>query len=299
MSRPFFLSVPYFLQFAFSEMIGRPLPAVGGLSVTDVCNLDCIHCWRKNTGAGHQSFEEILRVLNEFYRRGVRYLYLQGGEPYTYQDDGRTIVHIVAAARQRGFFHISVCTNGSFPMEASCDSHWISLDGLKPAHDLIRGNFGHILENLPTSRSRAVYANVTLNRINVGDLPELAELVGKHPVMRGLMVNFHIPLPGVEHLTLPIENRRAACQTALDLKRRGLPILNTPTGLKALASGNWKRPLSYSLVSDVQQTFRCCRANGNPKICEQCGYALWAEMSRWRRLRMPELFGLAKRFHLS
>lgn len=298
MSRRLVAAIPYFLRFALGEALGRPLPAVGGLSVTDVCNLDCLHCWRKNTGAGHQDFGAVIKVIDEFYRRGVRYLYLQGGEPYTYRDRDKTLVDIVEAARRRGFFHIGVCTNGCFPMLAPSDSHWVSLDGLKAAHDAIRGNFAALLENLPTSRSRVVYANVTLNRINVGDLAELAALVRSNPVIRGLMVNFHIPLPGVEHLTLTTDQRRAACLAAQELKREGFPILNTPTGLKALASGDWKRPLPYSLVSDVRQTYRCCRANGNQDICDQCGYALWAELGRWRRFRLPELLGLARKFHL-
>jgi hypothetical protein len=43
----------YFLHVAASLARKRPVPIVGGISVTDICNLDCAHCWRKNQGCCH------------------------------------------------------------------------------------------------------------------------------------------------------------------------------------------------------------------------------------------------------
>ncbi len=287
----------YYARFAWRDLAGRPLPVVGGLSVTDVCNLDCRHCWRKNTGAGHQPFDRIVRVLQDFHSSGARYLYLQGGEPYTWREGSRSLVDVVKAARALGFFHVSVCTNGTFPFDAEADTHWVSLDGLAASHDAIRGDFARIVANIRAAVGRNVCANVTLNTINVGDLRALAEFVAELPGVKGLMVNFHIPLPGVEALTLPPAARIQACEEAIALKRRGLPILNTITGLRALARNTWPRPMPYSIVSDCRQTWRCCRASGNPKVCAQCGYAVWAELALWRRPRLSEVASLLWRLH--
>ncbi len=287
----------YYARFLWNDLVGHPLPIVGGLSVTDVCNLDCIHCWRKNTGAGHQPFEAIRAVLESFHVRGVRYLYLQGGEPYTWRDGSRDLGDVVRAARDVGFHHVAVCTNGTFPLAAPADTHWVSLDGLPTSHDTIRGGFDRIMANVRRASGKHVCANVTLNTINVGDLRPLAELVASVPELKGMMVNFHIPLPGVERLALDPDARARACREALALKDRGLPILNTRTGLAALARNRWPRPLPYSIVSDCRQTWSCCRANGKPGICERCGYAVWAELALWRRPRLGEIAGLLRWLH--
>jgi MoaA/NifB/PqqE/SkfB family radical SAM enzyme len=287
----------YYAKFAWRDFIGNPIPIVGGLSVTDVCNLDCRHCWRKNSGGGHQTFDALVAVLRDFHERGVRYLYVQGGEPYTWRDGAHDLRHIVRVARDIGFFHVSVCTNGTFPLEAAADTHWVSLDGLARSHDAIRGGFDRVVANVRAAARRHVCANVTLNTVNVGDLRALAEFVASLPGVKGMMVNFHIPLPGVEALTLDTEARARACAEALALKNRGLPILNTRTGLAALARNRWPRPMPYSIVSDGRETWRCCRANGHPEICERCGYAVWAELALWRRPRLGEVVRLLRSLH--
>lgn len=290
-------TLAYYAKFAWRDLVGRSLPIVGGLSVTDVCNLDCRHCWRKNTGAGHQPFEAVVRVLEDFHARGVRYLYVQGGEPYTWRDGARDLRHVVRAAREIGFFHAAVCTNGTFPLAAPADTHWVSLDGMQTSHNAIRGGFDRVMANVAAAHGKHVCANLTLNTINVGDLRAVAELVASLRNVKGIMVNFHIPLPGVEALALDAEARARACEEAVELKDRGLPILNSRTGLAALARNRWRRPMPYSMVSDCRDTWRCCRANGRPDVCAQCGYAVWAELALWRRPRLGEIWELLKWLH--
>jgi hypothetical protein len=142
-----------------------------------------------------------------------------------------------------------------------------------------------------------VCVNATINTMNADDLLPLVEFVARLPGVKGLMVNFHIPLPGVESLTLSSQERARVCEEAIALKRRGLPILNTVTGLRALARNDWPRPIPYSVVTDCRQTWNCCRANGNPNICDRCGYAVWAELSLWRRFRYYETAGLLRKLH--
>ena len=92
---------------------------VGGIALTDVCNLDCAHCWRKNRAAGHAPLEQVLSSLHTLYTMGARYLYIQGGEPFAWQDGSRRLGHVVDEAKRLGFFHVAVCTNGTFPWTPS------------------------------------------------------------------------------------------------------------------------------------------------------------------------------------
>lgn len=271
----------YFLRVAVSLARKRPIPVVGGISVTDVCNLDCAHCWRKNQGMGHVPFEQVRATLRTLHGMGARYLYIQGGEPFTWRDGSRRLDSIVVETKQVGFFHVAVCTNGTFPLDASPDSFSVSLEGRPRSHNLIRNDsFDCVTANLEASSHANVFANVTLNKKNMEDLPFLASFVLSSKVLRGMLVNFHIPYPGVEHLALTMPQRVALAQEAIELKRRGYPILNTYSGLRALERNDWKRPLDLSVVSDCRTVFSCCRARGNERICRECGYAGWAELAQ-------------------
>jgi MoaA/NifB/PqqE/SkfB family radical SAM enzyme len=272
---------PYFVRFATHWAAGRTLPAIAGISITDACNIDCIHCWRKNTGRGHVSFDLAVRTLGKLYAAGSRYLYIQGGEPCTWQDGPHRLAELVLVAKQIGFFHVAICTNGTLPLDAEPDSYSVSVDGLEESHNRIRGpTFGRIMTNIRACRHQNVFVNATFNRVNARDLPGLTELVAATAPLRGLMVNFHIPYPGVESLALSASERAALCAEAITLKRRGLPILNTFAGLRALQRNQWKRPLDLSVVTDCRQFYSCCRARGNERVCGECGYAVWAEASR-------------------
>ncbi len=271
----------YFLRLAGSLARRRPLPVVGGISLTDVCNLACAHCWRKNQGAGHAPLELVLRSLRTLYAMGARYLYIQGGEPFAWQDGSRRLDHVVAEAKGIGFFHVAVCTNGTFPLDADPDSFSVSLDGRPGSHDSIRGgSFERVIANVETSRHPYIFANVTFNRQNRDDLAFLADFAAASRRLRGILVNFHIPYPGVEHLALSMVERARLAEQATELKRRGYPIMNSYGGLRALGRNNWRRPLDLSVVTDCRTFYSCCRARGNDRICRECGYAGWAELAQ-------------------
>ncbi|MBN1808206.1 MAG: radical SAM protein [Planctomycetes bacterium] len=288
----------YYLSFAFDFLRGRPRPFMAGLSVTDVCNLDCIHCWRRNTGAGHASFDAVRKSLKTMFDMGARYLYVQGGEPCTWSDGSRTIADVVTCARKMGYFHVALCTNGTFPLDASPDSYSVSLDGAPSSHNRIRsGSFDTVLSNIRNSTHPKIFANVTLNRINAPDLEYMARLPLDVPSLRGILVNFHIPYPGVEDLSLSLPERARLVSEALRLKRRGFPILNSFGGLRALGRNDWKRPLPFSVVSDCRDIYHCCRGRNTPGICTYCGYAVWAEIALILDFNFPAMAEAFLRLH--
>ena len=102
----------YSFSFALCLIGGRPIPVIGGLAVTDECNLDCAHCWDKSRKKTHAPFDKVLSGLRELYSLGARYLYIQGGEPFTWRDGSRNLPDVVNAARETGFFHVKRYING-------------------------------------------------------------------------------------------------------------------------------------------------------------------------------------------
>lgn len=290
----------YYTRFAFSTFIlQRPVPIVGGLAITDTCNLDCRHCWRKNTGKGPATFEAIVHTMEVFFKKGVRYLYIQGGEPFTWQSEGHSLSDIVDSAKEIGFFHVAICTNGTFSLDPRPDTYWVSLDGLGKIHDSIRGGdtFKAVCENTHCTDHPNICANITINKENASSLEEILCFTTEESHFKGVMVNFHIPYPGVEHLLLDEGLRLEIAEQAIQLKRKGLNVLNSVSGLQALGRNTWPRPLRLSLVSDCESEYCCCRAYGRDEICRHCGYAVWAELSRILRPNLFECLSLIKQLH--
>ena len=184
-------------------------------------------------------------------------------------------------------------------MEPTPDTYWVSLDGIGSTHDNIRGNqaFNTLQRNIQGTDHPNVCANITINKENASCLEELVRFVAEESHFRGVMVNFHIPYPGVENLLLEDELRLHVAEQAITLKRKGFPLLNTISGLRALGRNTWPRPLRLSLVSDCENEYICCRANGQDSICTHCGYALWAELSRIVRPNLFESLSLLRKVH--
>jgi len=95
-------------------MLHGRLPAICDFSVTNVCNAACDFCGfardkRLSGPARYADAEAFARALSILYRRGMRYMTLQGGEPLVHPD----IVRLVAQTAAAGISCV-VITNGWF-----------------------------------------------------------------------------------------------------------------------------------------------------------------------------------------
>jgi MoaA/NifB/PqqE/SkfB family radical SAM enzyme len=290
---PFSHSLHY-LSFAFGHVVlGRRKPLVAGVPLTDACNLSCQHCVVANQGRGHYRFETVRDWIELFYRRGARILYLQGGEAFAWKDGQRTLDDVVRLARSVGYFKVAAVTNGTWPIETEADLVWVSIDGTPAVHDRIRGDgvFAKVAANLEASAHPRLYANLTVNRLNQGDVEAVAEFVASHPKVRGLSINFHTPYPGVEDLALSMESRAEVIDRVLRLKKQGYPIVNSTAGLRLLKHGRYRRPISTIQMVERGEVFECCWGRGTDGVCDRCGYGVIAELSGLLSLRPASLVG--------
>jgi len=90
------------------------LPAICDLSVTNVCNAACDFCGfaRDKTLTGLARYvdaDAYLRALPILFRRGIRYMTLQGGEPLVHPD----IIRLVSQTARAGI-SCAIITNGWF-----------------------------------------------------------------------------------------------------------------------------------------------------------------------------------------
>lgn len=163
----------------------RPRHAVWEL--TSACDQKCIHCGPRSgkRRADELDTEECLRLVDELAAAGVGEVTLIGGEAYLRAD----LLTIVRAIRDQGM--TATLTTGGYNLdariaaglvEAGVQSVSVSIDGLQPCHDALRGR--------PNSWTRAIAAlrhlraagsqiacNSQINARTLHDLEALLEIV--------------------------------------------------------------------------------------------------------------------------
>lgn len=270
----------YLLWYRLSALFGRRRPILGGVKLTHDCNLACIHCPFKKRKGASLSYEGALSALDTLYSWGVRIVIFEGGEPFLWRDGDYRLNDLVTRARRR-FFSVGVTTNGTFPLVCDADVLWVSIDGLQPTHDRIRGEcFQTVMRNIEASDHPRLYAHVTINALNWREIPKLVEFLG--PKVKGITIQFHYPYED-EHdeLVLPPNERQSVLNTLIELKGRGAPLADSTACLKALRTNNWTcRPWMVASVDpDGKRTVGCYVKERGPIACEKCGFAAHAELS--------------------
>jgi|GEM_PF-298397 len=156
-----------------------PLPSLRYLEVllTGRCNLYCRHCYLGEGGEAELSLDTVLAVLREFQDlQGLRVL-LSGGEPLLYR-------HWEELNERLPDFELRfvLLTNGlllSDDVIAKLQVHEVqlSLDGLAPGHDLIRGKgtWRRTVARLEAllAAGKSVSISTMIHRGNLAELPRL------------------------------------------------------------------------------------------------------------------------------
>jgi Fe-coproporphyrin III synthase len=278
-------------------VLRRPAPLVHGLAITDRCSLACEGCRVSNTGRPDMTWGEVLGALSRARGRGCRDVYLTGGEPTLWRDGSRSMEDIVLEAHRLGFFHVQVYTNGLQGLRTSADLVWVSMDGLPETFAARRGPWFSDVEGAVRAREHPKVAVIyTIDRHTAGGIEPFLRWVRDtaFPVL-GVMFYFHTPYYGRDDLFLDSCARAPVIDRLIGCLRDGLPVLNSSSGLRALQSGRWRRPLELASVADVDGEWVCCRASAAPgNVCADCGYAACTELSEAVRLRPGAVRGLLR-----
>jgi len=268
-----------------SVVLRKELPFIGGIVVNDKCNLHCQHCSVSNRSIPDLSYSEINNGLLRLYNKGMRYLYIEGGEPFLWRDHTKNLEDIIQLARGIGFKFIVLYTNGTFPIETKADTVFVSLDGLKNIHDTIRGkSYDRIISNINSSSHKRIIANYTITRTNKNGIECFCEKISKIKQIKGIFFYFYTPHKGNNNLFLSPTEKKYIIEKILILKRKGYRILNSKKALCCVDNSAWMRPNGLSYLFAENKLFKCCRAFGNDEICKNCGYLSFAEIYQITRL---------------
>lgn len=208
-------------------------------NVTRRCNLHCMHCYSDSHDRpypGELTTEEGRRLLDDLAAYGVPAVLFSGGEPLIRPD----IFQLAAYARDQGLRCV-LSTNGTLitpevaPRIRECGFSYVglSLDGIGPVHDKIRGKKGAYAETLSGLRrcrdlGIRVGLRFTVHKRNLDQLPAIFDLLEAEDIPRCCI--YHLAYAGrgdrIRAYDLEPQETRTVVdyifQRARDFHQRGL-----------------------------------------------------------------------------
>jgi len=265
------------------KLLGQKIPLLASFKLTYQCNLRCNGCpfhHRSQEEGAHMGWNTAVKALNELKGRGCRIVMFEGGEPLLWKDGTRDFNDLVRYAKKH-FLRVGATTNGTFPLDVPTDVLWVSLDGMKDTHDRLRSNsFDRIWENLTAATHNKLFIHFTMNRDNWQELEPLLKLLGTAPAVKGVTVQLFYPYDqGEEPLALSQEERKDALTRAIELKRKGYPVMNSASRLSAMIKNSWKcnDDILINVDPDGVVTTGCYVKRRGKVQCTHCGFTPVAE----------------------
>lgn len=169
----------YFLSLKYKKIPQFPVVVI--LHLTDRCNLNCVHCYKKYVAkwvpkSEELSLKEYKKLIEELANYGIVRVVLTGGEPFLRED----LVEIISCIKKNGLIY-ALTTNGTIidekvleqisTVSSKYDSIQISIDTLKKGN--IRPvNIETIRQNINMMRdySIPIVANMTLTSLNYNEM---------------------------------------------------------------------------------------------------------------------------------
>ena len=201
------------------------------------CNLECGMCpfWRREDEALLGLPDEI-RLMDSLAEAGVSFMGFEGGEPLLRKD----LPAILRESHER--FHTSLVSNGWLlkgrldDLRPYLDHLFVSLDGIGPTHDLLRGipgSFDRAVEGITVARRHLPTSiSSTLTKANLSQAESLVELAEKLRVRVTFQVAYDYST--AESMAPLREQLKETLERLLELKRAGAPILQSREYFEAI-----------------------------------------------------------------
>jgi MoaA/NifB/PqqE/SkfB family radical SAM enzyme len=192
----------YWISYAFKKGRAYP-PKTMGLWVTWKCNCRCLMCPFYNPYTNHSELfkklkekkelttQEIIKLIDDAHKLGVRRFSISGGEPFLRKDIIKIIEHIKKKGDYCSVFSNGILLNKELSKKlilSKVDCINLSLDGPKEIHNKIRHHnqaFQKLMENVEiiedtkkamNSTYPLLQFNVTISALNQEHLSEIMDI---------------------------------------------------------------------------------------------------------------------------
>lgn len=213
------------------------------LSVTERCPNKCIYCNFRDMSSKNgeeMSTGEVLRIIDELHRLGMRKLHLTGGEPLLRDDIGEIIGH----AKSKGIF-VGISCSGIFVPEKieeliNADIVMLSLDGPQEIHDSLRGegSFKRVMAAMDRlSEYNIKFWTITvLNKMNLDSIDYVLDMAQEKKCYANFVVTqYHMEshesnLPDAESIRQiipPPDELRKSIRYIIEKKKEGSRVGST------------------------------------------------------------------------
>lgn len=254
--------------------------------LTDVCNLNCKHCFLKASPRGkqHLSWEQIKTTLDYYRQQNCQIVEFTGGEACLSPFVRRAVTY----ARKIGYPSIGINTNGITskvidlfsPQEL--DKITFSLDGATPnIHDIIRGQ-GSFKKTIATiNQAITLGFNVevifTVNRYNQNQTKTIVQLLDKMKVTK-LSFNYISPIGNAQQnpdvLLSPkdwikVRSRIESINNLKFLTIRYPPMFVSKTEYNTMITQGYHCVLANASKNEVRpdgNIYHCCLTVENPQV---------------------------------
>ena len=270
----------HFASFGIKTIIFKKKePILGTIIVTDKCNLKCKHCSVNNITAIIHPYEQIKNEMKLLYDKGVRILFLCGGETFLWKDKDKSLRDLVIEAKQMGFLIVNVVTNGTFKIDLpEADLILLSLDGDRERHNIIRGDtYDTIMHNIENATSNNICFYMAINQINKDCIEHVCLKARDMANVKAASFNFHTPYPDTKELALSVTEKSKCCDTIIQMMKEKAPIFNLKSAFPYLIHNNFPTPCHQCLVIENGKISTCGRCIEVDGLCNECGYFFVAE----------------------
>jgi MoaA/NifB/PqqE/SkfB family radical SAM enzyme len=249
-------------------------PFYVNLVINSQCNLHCAYCFGNYPGRvqTYWKLEELKKLIDDLYKRGTRYILIQGGEPMMHPD-----IREIFRYLDKKKIVFAMVSNGTFPEKlkqmpeiALLDNICFSLDGRKEGNDKIRGQgvYDKVMESIKVVKENfdtPIRINSTIHKYVINDCNFMAELVKEKGIEWGISYLFKGDEKlGKESLAPTSEQIKSYQKKLIDYKKKGYPIF---TALRTLEyTLNW--PFGYDTIYVDKKTAK----QGLGKKCIECQY---------------------------